>query len=145
MDRPEQASEAGFVQYLNPEGMFSNPAFTQVVVATGPVKTVYIGMQNAVSADRQIVGKGDIAAQTAQTLENVERCLAAAGATPEHLVSWTIYVVQGQPIEPGFAVFQRWWGDRPNPPANSVLFVVSLGHPDRLLGIEAIAVVPLPA
>jgi enamine deaminase RidA (YjgF/YER057c/UK114 family) len=139
----EQRSK-GMVEYINPEGMHQSKAFTQVVVATNPTKTVYIGMQNAVSAQGEIVGKGDIAAQTEQVLKNIEMCLAAAGAGPEHLVLWTIYVQQGQPISAGFEVGgMRWWGNRPNPPANTVIFVPAFTPPDFLVGIEAIAVVPL--
>ncbi len=130
------------VQYLNPEGLPKNPAFTQLVVVTGPVKTVYIGMQNSVDAARNIVGKGDIAAQTEQTLKNIQTCLDAAGAGPENIVHWDIWVVQGQPILPALGVFQRWWSNRPNPPANSVIFVPEMAPSDFLVGIAAIAVVP---
>jgi enamine deaminase RidA (YjgF/YER057c/UK114 family) len=132
----------GSVQYLNPAGLSKNTAFTQVVAVSGPVKTVYVGAQTAIDASGTIVGKGDIAAQTDQILKNIDICLEAAGATREQLIQWTIYIVQGQPIQPAFEVFQRWWGNRPNPPANSVLIVVGLVPPDFLLGIDAIAVVP---
>jgi hypothetical protein len=37
----------------------------------------------------------------------------------------------------------RWWGNRPNPPANSVMFVTSFTPPDFVVGIDAVAVVPL--
>jgi enamine deaminase RidA (YjgF/YER057c/UK114 family) len=131
----------GSVQFLNPDSLPKNRAYTQVVVANGPVKTLYIGMQNAVTAAGQIVGKGDIAAQTEQTLKNVQACLEAGGADREHLALVTVYVVQGQPIQPGFEAFQRWWGERPNPPANTVVFVPAMVL-DFLVGIEAIAVVP---
>ncbi len=133
----------GSVQYLNPDGLVKNPAFTQVVVATGPVKTVYIGMQNAVALPGVIAGQGDVAAQTEQTLKNLEICLAAAGARPEHIVHWNIYVAQGQSIQAGFQAGMRWWGSRPNPPANSVIVVPGFVPPEFLVGIDAIAVVPL--
>jgi len=138
----EKADAGGLVQYLNPDTLPRNPAFTQVVVATGPVKTVYIGMQNAVDAARNIIGKGDIKAQTVQVLKNLQACLEAAGARPEHLVQWTIYIAQGQPIQPAFEAGQHWWANRPNPPANSVIFVPSFTPPDFLVGIDAVAVVP---
>ena len=44
------------------QGLHRNPAFTQAVVVSGPVRTIYVGGQDAVNADGQIVGKGDIAA-----------------------------------------------------------------------------------
>lgn len=40
----------GTVQYLNPETLHHNPAFSQAVAVSGAVKTVYIGRQNAVNA-----------------------------------------------------------------------------------------------
>ncbi len=129
------------VQHINPDNLPRNPAFTQVVAVTGPVKTVYIGMQNAVDASRNIVGKGDIAVQTEQVLKNVQACLDAAGAKREHIVHWNIYVAQAQPIQPAFEAGMRWWGNRPNPPANSVIFVPAFTPPDFLVGIDAVAVV----
>src|SRR5437763_10267495 len=119
-------SGKGSVQYLNPDSLPKPRGYTQVVVANGPVKTLYIGMQNAWTAAGQIVGKGDIGAQTEQTLKNVKACLEAGGASKEHLVLVRVYLVHGQPIQPGFEAFQRWWGERPNPPANNVIFVPAM-------------------
>jgi enamine deaminase RidA (YjgF/YER057c/UK114 family) len=135
-------SNQGKVEHLNPEGLHQNPAFTQAVVVTGPAKTIYIGGQNAVDANGEIVGKGDMGAQSEQAIKNVTLLLEAAGATWENVIKWTIYVVQGQPITPGFEAFQKTWGKRPNPPAITVVFVAGLGNPDFLLEIEAIAVIP---
>ncbi len=137
------AEQHGSVEHINPGGMHKNPAFTQVVVVTNPAKTVYIGMQNAVSAQGEIVGKGDIAAQTEQVMKNLQTCLEAAGARAEHIVTWTIYIQHGEHIIPALEVGMRWWGGRPNPPANTVVFVPAFSPPDFLIGIEAIAVVPL--
>jgi enamine deaminase RidA (YjgF/YER057c/UK114 family) len=128
-------------EYLNPEGLVKNPAFTQVVTVTGPAKTVYVGGQDAVDAAGQIVGKGDIKAQVEQIFKNIQIALEASGATLEDVVKWNIYVVQGQPLHPGFEVFQRVWGNRPNPPAISMMFVAGLAHPDFLAEMDAIAVV----
>ena len=133
---------AGDVQYLNPDALVKNPAFTNVVVVTGAVKTIYIGGQDALDASGAIVGKGDIAAQTEQIMQNVQAALEAAGARLEHVIKWNVYVVQGQPLQPGFEVFQRIWGRRPNPPAITGMFVAGLAHPDFLAEIDVVAVVP---
>ena len=42
----------------------------------------------------------------------------------------------------GFEAFQRAWGHRSNPPIVTVAIVVGLAHPDFLVEIDAIAVVP---
>jgi enamine deaminase RidA (YjgF/YER057c/UK114 family) len=132
----------GTVEYLNPAGLHKNQAFTNVIVVSGAAKTIYIGGQDAVDAAGNIVGKGDIAAQTQQALANVQIALAAGGATLEHVIKWTIFIVQGQPLGPAFEVAQRVWGDRPNPPAITGAFVAGLANPDFLIEIEAIAVTP---
>jgi len=133
----------GHVEHLNPEGLSRNPAFTNVVVVTGPVRTIYIGGQDAVDATGKIVGIGDIGAQTAQVFENMQTALEAAGAGLEHVVKWNILIVEGQPLEPGFAEFQRVWGERANPPAITAAFVSALANPEFLVEMDAIAVVPL--
>jgi enamine deaminase RidA (YjgF/YER057c/UK114 family) len=136
-------SSRGHVEHLNPEGLPQNPAFTNVVVVTGPVRTIYIGGQDAVDATGQIVGVGDIGAQTAQVFVNMQTALEAAGAGLEHVVKWNILIVEGQPLEPGFAEFQRVWGERANPPVITAAFVSALANPEFLVEMDAIAVVPL--
>ncbi len=132
----------GLVEYLNPQGLHPNPAFTHMVTLSGPLRTVYIGAQVAVDGAGNLVGKGDLAAQTAQILKNIEVCLAAAQAKPEHLVHWSIHVAQGLDMRPAFEVAMKWWGRRPHPPMNNVFYVSGFWPADFLISIEAIAVVP---
>lgn len=133
---------SGSVQHINPDGMSKNPAFTNVIVVSGSVRTVYIGGQDAVDATGAIVGKGDIAKQTEQVLKNLQTALSAAGAGLEHIIKWNVYIVQGQSLRAGFAAFQTAWGNRPNPPAISGIFVAGLANPDFLVEMDAIAVIP---
>src|SRR5215469_13814070 len=58
--KPEESPIHGSVHHLNPETLHKNPAFTQVITVTGPAKTIYIGGQDAVDAQGNIVGKGDL-------------------------------------------------------------------------------------
>jgi len=133
---------AGQVQYMNPDTLHKNPAFTNVIVVVGSVKTLYVGGQNAVDASGTIIGKGDLKAQTEQVLINIQLALSAGGAQLEHVIKWNLYVVQGQSLQAGFEVFQRVWGRRPNPPAITMAFVAGLANPDFLVEMDAIAVVP---
>jgi len=137
-----KSAPTGNVQYVNPDTLNKNRAFTNVVVVSGPVKTVYVGGQDAVDASGNIIGKGDLGAQTAQVLKNIQSALAAGGASLEHIVKWNLYIVQGQPLRVGFESFQHFWGDRPHPPAISGMFVSSLANPHFLVEMDAIAVVP---
>ena len=141
-DFPNSAWGAGSVRYIDPDSLNKNPAFTNVVVVQGNVKTVHIGGQDAVNASGEIVGKGDIVAQVEQILANVRVALEAGGAGPEHIIKWNIYVVEGQSLQAGFAAFQNAWPETPNPPAITGVFVSGLAHPDFLVEMDAVAVVP---
>ncbi len=132
----------GIVQHLNPAGLHNNPAYTQAVVVSGNATTIYVGGQNAVDAHGNIVGKGDIRAQTEKALQNIKTALAAGGAELQHVVKWNFYILHGQSARAGFEAFQKVWGQRPNPPVISGIFVPALAHPDFLVEIDAIAVVP---
>jgi len=131
----------GAIRHLNPERMHNNPAFTQAVTVSGAVRTVYVGGQNAVTADGRIVGGNDLAAQTEQVLATLATVLAAAGGTLHDAIKWTIYVVQGHDIRPAFRVFQRVWGREQPPPAISVLLVAGRANAEFLVEIEASAVI----
>jgi enamine deaminase RidA (YjgF/YER057c/UK114 family) len=135
-------AKASNVHYINPETLNKNPAFTNVIVVSGSVKTIYVGGQDSVDASGTIVGKGDIQAQAAQVLKNIQAALAAAGADLHHVIKWNLFVVQGQDLRAGFAEFQKVWGNRPHPPAISFAFVAGLANPDFLIEMDAIAAVP---
>ena len=132
----------GRVLHLNPDGLHKNPAYTQAIAISGNVTTIYVGGQNAVDSSGSIVGKSDIRVQTEKALKNLEKALEAGGAELHHVVKWNIYILQGQSAQAGFEVFQKVWGQRPNPPVITGIFVSALAHPDFLVEIDAIAVVP---
>lgn len=127
--------------HVNPDGMHVNPAFSQAVTVEGNAKTIYIGGQNAVGPDGNIVGEGDLAAQVAQALQNLETVLTATGAIKQDVVKWTIFVLQGQDMMTGFTAFQEQWGPMDKAPAITSAFVAALAHPAFLVEIEAVAVV----
>jgi enamine deaminase RidA (YjgF/YER057c/UK114 family) len=130
------------VSYLNPDGLHRNPAFSQVVVTSGRARTIYVGGQNAVNGDGAIVGKADMHLQAEQVANNLRVALASAGAGIKDVVKWTVYVLHGQPVGPAMGAFQEVFGPLQNPPVISVLFVAGLAHPDFLLEVEAVAVIP---
>lgn len=133
---------AGTVTHLDPEGLYSSPLFTQVVVTHGGgLKTICVAGQAPIDAEGQVVGKGDLAAQTEQVFANVEIAVEAAGAAITDVIDWTFYLVDGQPIGPVVEAYQRLWAGRPNPPMITTLYVSSLAHPDYLFEAVTLAVV----
>jgi enamine deaminase RidA (YjgF/YER057c/UK114 family) len=132
----------GKIQYINPDGLSKSPAFSQIVTTQGNGKIIYIGGQDAVNVQGEIVGKGNIAEQTAQVLNNLQTALTACGASFENLVKLSIFIVQGQDLSSSFQVSQKFFGNLTNPPAISVLIVAGLAHPDFLIEIDATAFIP---
>ena len=129
------------IELISPKELHQNPAFSQVAVVSGHMKTIYVGGQNAVSTSGEIIGKSDIATQAKQILNNVQLALKAAGANFSDIIKWTVYIVSGQSPQPAFQVFQEVLGRQTEPPLVTVLFVAGLANPDFLLEVEAIAVI----
>jgi len=127
------------VQHINPDAMHKNPAFSQAILLPAGARTLIIGGQNAVDVHGQVVGKGDLGAQTPKALENLQHCLKAAGATLEQLVQVKIYLAGDVDLRPGFAAWMAVWGKRTNPPTVSGIRVHGLANPDYLVEIEAVA------
>ncbi len=83
------------IQLINPPGLPQPQTNSQVVVATGTRQVIVAG-QVPSDAGGNLVGPGDLAAQTEQALCNVATPLAAAGAT---LVGVAAPAFPGQLIE----------------------------------------------
>ncbi|MCY3601965.1 MAG: RidA family protein [Chloroflexi bacterium] len=126
---------------INPETLHRNPAFSQAITVDGPHRTVYVGGQNAVDVDGNVVGQGDVEAQAEQVARNLQAALAAAGATLDDVVKLTIYLVEPHSAFPAYGAFQRVWGMPATPPTISLLYVSGLFQPDFLLEVDAVAVV----
>lgn len=125
------------ITHLNPNTLYKNPAFSQVVAVEGATKMIYVGGQNGTTADGAMAG--DLGAQSEQALKNVLEALKAAGATQENVLKLTIYIKQGGDIRAAFGAAQNVWGMHPT--AVSVIVVAGLANPQALVEIEAVAAV----
>lgn len=127
------------IQFINPDGLLKNPAFSQAAITRGDGNTIYIGGQNAITKDLQIIGKGDITAQTEYVLNNIEIILKACNSSLDDLFKLTIYIVQGQDVQKGFQGAQGFLKKLKHPPVISGVIVAGLTNPDYLVEIEAVA------
>ena len=125
--------------HINPESLFTSPAFSQAIAVEAPARTIYVGGQNAVTATGEVVGD-NMLDQTRQVLRNIQAALEAAGATLADIVSLTIAVVEGHALEDGYAAFQELSDAKAEPPTITVLVVSGLAHPGFLVEMSAIAV-----
>jgi len=90
--------------------------------------------------DGNVVAPGDCEAQAVKALDNLFIALAAHGSGPEAVLKTTIYVVPAERED-----LVRVWrvvADTfaPASPPSTLLGVVSLGYPNQLVEIEAVAV-----
>ena len=131
----------GKIVHVNPNGLLKSSLFSQVVTTRGNGTTIYVGGQNAINSNGEVIGKGDIHTQTIQVMYNIKTALSACGATFENIVKLTIYIVEGQDISAAFQASQRVVGFV-NPPSISGVIVSGLTNPEYLIEIDTIAFLP---
>jgi 2-iminobutanoate/2-iminopropanoate deaminase len=85
----------------------------------------------------QIVGTGDIAAQTEQVMKNLSAVLTAAGCGFEHVVRCTIYLASMSDFATVNGIYGRFFPS--NPPARTTIQAAGLPR-GALVEIDAIAV-----
>ncbi|MEU0658500.1 RidA family protein [Streptomyces lavendulocolor] len=116
--------------------MAPSSGYTHVVSGRG--RLAAIAGQMAFDTEGELVGPGDPVAQARQVFTNMERCLAAAGATFDDVVKLTYYVTDIAFVPDVLAVRDEFVGTR-RPPASTVVQVVALYRPDLLLEVDALA------
>ncbi len=123
-------------EIIQPKGVWDpRPRFAQV---TKIGNHVYIAGQTSVDEKGNVVGKGDIEAQTRQIFENLRKCLEAAGAGFDQVVKLNVYSTNLDAHLTTIANFRRKFFREPV--ASTTIQIPKLVHPDWLLEIEAIAV-----
>jgi len=129
------------IRHINPAGVNTSPAYTQVVTAK-PGTIIWISGQVAQDSKGGVVGKGDLKAQLNRAWENVRLTLAGSGATFQDVVKVTTYVVNYKPSMRNDIreARQRFMGTD-EPPAATLVGVQSLASDDWLVEIEVTAVI----
>ena len=137
---PAFANDKPQIEYLKPHGLFNVPSFSQVVTASEG-KLVFVSGQVAWDAQGKPV-PGDLEAQTRLTYENLKIALAAAGATFDDVVKFTVYVKDLDTDKwKTISKVRSQYLSRERPAASTMIGVTGLVYPELLIEVEAYAVV----
>lgn len=99
---------------------------------------IYTAGQVAWNERGELVGRGDVTAQTRQVLSNIASILAQGGATFDDVLKCNVYLADMRYFAAMNAVFAEHFPSRP--PARTTV-QASLAEPEMLVEIEAIAYV----
>ena len=125
---------------INPPEIHPAPGFSHVTIAP-PGTVVYVSGQIALSPDFQVIGAGDLGAQTRAAMENVGIALRAAGASWEDVVRRTIYTLRSTECEVITAAVEAVQGSTDHP-SQTIVGISGLAIDGLLIEIEVTAVIP---
>ena len=126
------------IQRMNPPGMSTPTGYSHVVSARGG-RTIYVAGQVALDTKGQVVGEGDLAAQTRQVFANLDVALKAAGASFNDVVKTNYYMRDASQVQVIRDVRAKYFTKEL--PASTLIEVPRLANPAFLIEIEVIAVV----
>jgi len=132
------AAQSGRLRHLNPPTLSTPTGYTHVV-APQRGRLVFIAGQVAADRSGKVIGERDFKAQTKQVFENLKAAVEAAGGTMADVAKINVYVTDLSQVAALREVRQQYFTG--NPPASTLVQVVSLARPEYMLEIEAILVV----
>ena len=114
--------------------------FSQAIAVEAKGTMVFLSGMTARRADGTIAGVGDIEAQTRQVCENLKSAVEAAGGSLDHVCRVDVYVRNMEHFEAIHKVRREYF--KAPAPASTMVEVTKMVHPDYLIEINAIAVLP---
>lgn len=108
---------------------------------------IFVGGQMSADGEGNILGVGDIEAQTRTVFRNITRVLAEAGADWRHVVKLNTYYVFDGPPAAVTPFWERMTKVRmeflvPPGPAATAVRVAGLIYPEALIEADVVAVLP---
>ena len=125
---------------VNPVTWSHALGFNQGEVVSGQTRTLYCSGQTSMDAEGKPRHEGDIAAQLALSLDNLEAVLGAAGMSAAHLVRLTVYTTDVDLLLRHYGVLASRLGAAGVAPATTMLGVSRLAIPGQLVELEGTAV-----
>lgn len=128
------------IDSFNPPDVWSPFGAFSMGVVQGEGRTVYLKGQVALDREGRVVGKGDMKAQVAKTLENIQAVLTHVGGEMGDIVSLTQYVTDIEAFMAAGEVRRKYFS-APFP-VTTTIEVSRLYDIDLMVEITAIAEIP---
>ncbi|MFI6576327.1 RidA family protein [Nocardiopsis sp. NPDC050513] len=125
---------------VNPVTWSLEMGFNQGELVSGHTRTLYCSGQTAMDADGQPRHDGDMAAQLALSLDNLEAVLGEAGMSLANLVRLNVYTTDVDLLFPHYGVLAARLGAAGVAPATTMLGVARLAVPGQMVELEGTAV-----
>ncbi|QIJ60762.1 RidA family protein [Streptomyces sp. JB150] len=125
---------------VNPWPWSVELGYSQGEVVAGQTRTLYCSGQAATGADGTPRHAGDMAAQLALTVDNLEAVLAEAGMSLANLVRLNVYTTDVDRLFEHYGVLASRLGAAGVAPTTTMLGVNRLALPDLMVELEGTAV-----
>jgi 2-iminobutanoate/2-iminopropanoate deaminase len=123
---------------INPWGWQDAAGFSQAWRVDGAHSIVFVSGQAPISADGQLVGENEFAAQVRQVFENLRTVLDEAETGVEAVVKLTVYLTDMTRLREYTQIKGEFFGSEQ--PASTAVGVTALARPEMMVEVEAIAV-----
>ena len=124
------------IERLNPDGLHKPIGCYSQVVRRGA--TIAASGMASIDESGNVVGESDVAAQTRQTINNLQAALAGAGAGLSDVVKVTVYLADFADYPAMDAAYREFFGQFP--PARATIRA-DLVYPSLRVELEAWAIV----
>ena len=128
------------VNLIRSDSLYAGVPYAYASIAA-PGSLVFTAGACPLDDNGQVVGVGDVRAQTRLAVANLGTALAAAGAALTDVLKTTVFVASTQQADlvAAWEVVEATFGDHDAP--STLLGVTVLGYRDQLVEIEAVAAV----
>jgi enamine deaminase RidA (YjgF/YER057c/UK114 family) len=125
---------------VNPWTWSVEMGFNQGEIVSGHTRTLYCSGQTAISAEGKPQHDGDMAAQLALSLDNLEAVLVEAGMSLANLVRLNVYTTDVDLLLRHYGVLASRLGAAAVAPTTTMLGVTRLAIPGLMVELEGTAV-----
>ncbi|RBO84526.1 enamine deaminase RidA (YjgF/YER057c/UK114 family) [Nocardia puris] len=125
---------------VNPVTWSVELGFNQGEVVSGQTRTLYISGQTAMNSEGKPEHEGDMSAQLALSIDNVEAVLREAGMSVADLVRLNVYTTDVDLLFQHYGVLAARLGAAGVAPTTTMLGVTRLAIPGQMVELEGTAV-----